>query len=78
MRIEKFETWICTRPKGMFDEAREGAAPMPWDYGVGKITTSDGVEGLATFWAARSGAVTESYLEDIIAPVILGRNIANR
>lgn len=78
MRVEKFETWICTRPKGLFDESREGAAPMPWDYGVGRITTSDGVEGLATFWAARSGAVTQSYLADVIAPVILGRSITDR
>lgn len=78
MLIEKFETWICARPKGLFDESREGAAPMPWDYGVGKITTSDGVEGLATFWASRSGAITEAYLQDIIAPVILGRNITER
>lgn len=78
MYIEKFETWICGRPKGMFDASREGAAPMPWDYGVGKITTSDGVEGLATFWAARSGAVTDAYLTDVIAPVIMGRSIHDR
>src|SRR3569833_1786187 len=78
MFIEKFETWICRRPKGLFDESREGAAPLPWDYAVGRITTSDGVEGIATFWAARSGAVTDAYLSDVIAPVILGRSIHDR
>lgn len=78
MNIERFETWICKRGHGVFDEAREGAAPMPWDYGVGRIVTSDGVEGLATFWAARSGAITDAYLQDVIAPVILGRNISER
>ena len=78
MRVEKFETWICKRPEGLFDKAREGAAPMPWDYGVGKITTSDGVEGLATFWASRSGDVTDAYLKDVIAPVIMGRSIHDR
>lgn len=78
MLIKSLETWICTREKGVFDESREGAAPMPWDYGVAKITTTDGVEGLATFWASRSGAVTEGYLRDVIAPVILGRNITER
>lgn len=78
MLIKSLETWICSREKGVFDESREGAAPMPWDYGVAKITTTDGIEGLATFWASRSGAVTEGYLKDIIAPVILGRNITER
>ncbi len=78
LQIDKFESWICERPAGVFDASREGAAPMPWDYGVGKITTSDGIEGLATFWAARSRAVTEAYLSDVIAPAILGRNIADR
>lgn len=78
MRIEKFETWICKRPHGLFDEERQGASPMPWSYGVGRITTSDGVEGIATFWAARSGAVTDAYLSDVIAPVILGRSIHDR
>jgi L-alanine-DL-glutamate epimerase-like enolase superfamily enzyme len=51
---------------------------MPWSYGVGRITTSDGIEGIATFWAARSGAVTDAYLSDVIAPVILGRSIHDR
>lgn len=78
MRIETFETWMCKRPKGLFDEEREGAAPMPWAYGVGRITTSDGAEGIATFWAARSAAVTDAYLADVIAPVILGRSIHDR
>jgi L-alanine-DL-glutamate epimerase-like enolase superfamily enzyme len=78
MRVEKFETWICRRPKGLFDEEREGAAPMPWSYGVGRITTSDGIEGIATFWAARSGAITDAYLSDVIAPVILGHSIHDR
>ncbi|ESQ83062.1 hypothetical protein AEAC466_14460 [Asticcacaulis sp. AC466] len=78
MYVDAFETWTCKRPKGLFDESREGAAPMPWDYVVGKITTSDGIEGIATFWAARSGAVTEAYLADIVAPVILGRSIHDR
>jgi hypothetical protein len=78
MRIEKFETWICKRPAGLFDEDREGSAPMPWSYGVGRIETSDGVEGIATFWAARSGAATDAYLADVIAPVILGRSIHDR
>lgn len=78
MFVETFETWTCKRPKGLFDEAREGAAPMPWDYVVGRITTSDGIEGIATFWAARSGAVTEAYLADVIVPVILARSIHDR
>ena len=78
MIIESFETWICKRQKGLFDKNREGEAPMPWDYGVGRIITSDGVEGLATFWASRSGAVTDAYMGDLIAPVILGRNITER
>ncbi len=78
MIVETLETWICKRPNGLFDESREGAAPMPWDYGVARLTTSDGVQGIGTFWASRSGAITDAYLADVIAPVVLGRNITER
>lgn len=78
MRIAKLETWMCKRPEGLFDASRTGAAPMPWAYGVARITTDSGIEGIATFWAARSAAITEAYLTDIVAPVILGRDITER
>ncbi|MBO4741860.1 MAG: hypothetical protein J5605_09530, partial [Bacteroidales bacterium] len=37
-------------------------------------TTDTGIEGIATALAARSGNVTEAYIHDNIAPVVLGRS----
>lgn len=47
---------------------------MDWDVIAIKIGTDAGIDGVATCLAARSGAVTESYLYDNIAPVIMGRD----
>ena len=78
MKIEKFETWWVKRDKCLFDEKRRGSGSMDWDVIVLKLTTDNGIEGLATALAARSGNVTESYLHDNIAPVILGRDPHDR
>ena len=43
-----------------------------------KLTTDNGFEGIATALAARSGRVTESYLHDNIAPVVLGASPYDR
>ncbi len=78
MKIVKFETWWVKRDKCLFDEKRRGSGAMDWDVIVIKLTTDTGIEGLATALAARSGNVTESYLHDNIAPVILGRDPHDR
>ena len=78
MIITKFETWWVTRDKCLFDENRQGGAKMGWDVFAIKLTADDGTEGIATCMAARSGGVTESYLHDSIAPILLGRDPHDR
>ncbi len=78
MRIERFETWWVERNHCLFDKKRQGNAAMPWDVVVLKLTTDTGLEGIATALAARSGSITESYLHETIAPVVLGRDIHDR
>ena len=74
MKIIKFETWWVERDQCLFDEKRRGGAKMGWDVLVIRLTTDTGLEGTATCMAARSGGVSESYLLDSIAPVVLGRD----
>jgi L-alanine-DL-glutamate epimerase-like enolase superfamily enzyme len=78
MKIVKFETWWVKRDKCLFDEKRKGGGRMDWDVVVLKLTTDTGLEGIATALAARSGQVTEGYLHDSIAPVVLGRSPYDR
>ena len=63
MVIAKFETWWIDRGKCLFDEKRKGKSSMDWDVVVLKLTTDNGIEGIATALAARSGRVTETYLK---------------
>lgn len=74
MKIVKFETWWVKRDQCFFDQKRQGGSKMPWDVVVIKISTDTGITGLSTALAARSGAVTEGYLQDNIGPVLLGRD----
>ena len=74
MIITKFETWWVERDQCLFDEKRQGGAKMGWDVIAIRLTTDTGIEGLATCMAARSGGVSENYLHDSIAPVVLGRD----
>jgi L-alanine-DL-glutamate epimerase-like enolase superfamily enzyme len=78
MKITKFETWWVSRDQCLFDEKRKGKSNMPWDVVVLKITTDSGIEGLATALAARSGAVTEAFLQDNVGPILIGRNPYDR
>ncbi len=78
MKIAMVETWWVSRSKCLFDEKRRGKSNMPWDVVVLKITTDSGIEGLATALAARSGAVTEAFLQENVAPVLIGRDPYDR
>lgn len=78
MRVVGFETWRCQRNESLFDSARQGRSPLRWDVVVLRLTTDNDIHGHATALAARSGAVTESYLLENIAPVVLGRSIWDR
>jgi L-alanine-DL-glutamate epimerase-like enolase superfamily enzyme len=78
MVIRKLETWKVERNKHFFDSDREAGSTMPWDVVVLKLTDEDGIEGIATALGARSGHLTETYLHEVIAPVILGKNAYDR
>ncbi len=72
------ETWRCARKEALFDSARTGRSPMDWDVVVVRLTTACGRTGHATALAARSSIVTQAYLHEIIAPVILNRPVSQR
>ena len=74
MKITEFETWWVNRDKCLFDAKRQGGALMNWDVIVIRIGTDAGIDGIATCLAARSGGVSENYLYDNIAPLIMGRD----
>lgn len=78
MIVTTFETWWVSRNHSLFDEKRKGRSKMDWDVLVVRLTSDTGVQGTATCLAARSGQVTESYLIDTIAPVVLGRDPHDR
>src|SRR4029079_4631501 len=78
MKITTFETWRCSRSESLFDSARTGRSPMNWDVVVLRLTTDDGLTGHATALAARSSIVTQAYLHETIAPVVMGRSPVER
>lgn len=78
MIVTKLETWRCQRGQELFDRARQGSAPMEWDVVVVRLTTDSGLHGEATALAARSSFITQQYIHELIAPVVLGRSVHQR
>jgi L-alanine-DL-glutamate epimerase-like enolase superfamily enzyme len=78
MKITTFETWRCRRHESLFDSSRTGRSPMNWDVVVLRLTTDTGITGHATALAARSSIVTQAYLHETIAPVVMGRSPVER
>src|SRR3989440_2710322 len=76
--VASLETWRCQRHEALFDSARTGRSPMNWDVVVLRLTTDDGFTGHATALAARSSTVTQAYLHETIAPVVMGRSPTER
>jgi L-alanine-DL-glutamate epimerase-like enolase superfamily enzyme len=76
--VTAFETWRCQRKEKLFDSARMGRSPMNWDVIVLRLHTDAGIVGHATAIAARSSIVTQAYLQETIAPVVLGRRVSER
>src|SRR6185437_2243807 len=76
--VTSFESWRCKRHESLFDSARTGRSPMNWDVVVLRLTTDTGLKGHATALAARSSVVTQAYLQEVIAPVVLGRRVSER
>lgn len=78
MIVTSLETWRCQRTESLFDAARTGRGAMNWDVVVLRLTTDTGHTGHATALAARSSIVTQAYLHETIAPVVLGRRVTER
>jgi L-alanine-DL-glutamate epimerase-like enolase superfamily enzyme len=78
MKVAKLETWRCRRGEELFDAARQGRAPMDWDVVVLRLETDEGVAGEATAIGARSSMITQQYLHELIAPIVLGRSVHDR
>jgi len=76
--IKKVETWQVKRNLPLFDNAREGRSPMPWDIVIMRVTTDTGLVSEVSAVAPRSGKVTQSYINDNIIPVVLDRSIYER
>ena len=76
--VTSLETWRCQRHEALFDSARTGRSPMNWDVVVLRLNTDCGIAGHATALAARSSVVTQAYLHETIAPVVLGRRASER
>jgi len=76
--VTSLETWRCERNEALFDSARTGRSPMNWDLVVLRLGTNDGLQGHAAALAARSSVVTQTYLHETIAPVVLGRPVSQR
>lgn len=78
-KISKFEVWVCRKQSG----AKPGGLPdLYQSYGhevvVLRLTTDDGFEGIASVLSACGTAIPMAYLKDIIAPVVLGRDVHDR
>ncbi|PTR01533.1 L-alanine-DL-glutamate epimerase-like enolase superfamily enzyme [Mucilaginibacter yixingensis] len=76
--IKKVETWLVKRNLPLFDNARQGRSPMPWDIVIVRLTTDTGLVSEVSAMAPRSGNVTQSYITDNIIPVIIDRSIYER
>jgi L-alanine-DL-glutamate epimerase-like enolase superfamily enzyme len=78
MKITEVETWHIRRGRELFDASRMAGAPMEWDVVVLRLGTDAGLDGYATCMAARSGKLTQTYLNDVLAPMLIGRDVTDR
>lgn len=81
--IKKFETWVCHRehspgtPSFKGNEARQ-LGSFGSEVVVIRITDQNGAEGVASCLSAFSTSEPLSFLQDSIAPVVLGRDVHDR
>lgn len=79
-RIRSFETWLCKRKReDSIDYDAQGHRFRDWGRVIVlKITDEDGFEGIATTLAEHSMRVPAGYLQDIIAPIVMGHDVYDR
>jgi L-alanine-DL-glutamate epimerase-like enolase superfamily enzyme len=81
-RVTSMETWVCSREDvpgtgASPDGARVRTATHGSQYVVLRLRSDDGAEGIATS-ISHTPALSRSYLDEVIAPVVLGRSIHDR
>ena len=78
-KITKFEVWVCRKKGG----GKPGGLPDLYkSFGhevvIVRLTTDDGFEGVGSVLAACGTAIPMAYLNDVVAPVVLGRDCHDR
>lgn len=79
--LTRFETWVCRRaesPGTYPDDLEKARSSHGSEYIVIRLSTDEGTEGTATALAAYSPDISLTYLNEIIAPVVLGRDVYDR
>jgi L-alanine-DL-glutamate epimerase-like enolase superfamily enzyme len=82
-KVASLETWVCARDITPGSGAGSGtpggirASTHGSEFVVLRLTTDDGLEGIATSIAHRP-SLSRAYLDDVVADVVLGRDIHDR
>lgn len=78
-KISAIETWVCRKPSGV------KAGGLPDLYGsfgdevvVIRLTSDEGGTGVATAFAACGTTIPTAFVNEVIAPVLLGRDVSDR
>ena len=80
-RIKAFETWICQQKRDEQDIPHHSEGFRFSDLSrviVVKLTDEDGFEGVGTCVAEHSARVPVGYLQDMVAPLLVGRDVYHR
>lgn len=77
-RIKSFETWVCKQQRSRQYAGQGHKFAESGNVILVKITDEDGFEGFGTCLAERSLQVSLGYLNDLIGPLVLGRDINDR
>ncbi|HEY4825397.1 MAG TPA: enolase C-terminal domain-like protein [Solirubrobacteraceae bacterium] len=81
-KVVRFETWVCSRDETPGSGANTSAERIRSsthgsEFVVLRLTTDDGLQGIATSIAHRP-SLSRAFLDDVIAEVVLGRDIHER
>lgn len=80
--ITRFETWICRRDVTPGRNADTAATDRETPFGsqvvVIRLTSETGQQGIGTCIAAHTDGVARAYLDEVIAPVVVGRRTEER
>jgi L-alanine-DL-glutamate epimerase-like enolase superfamily enzyme len=79
--IVRMETWVCRRPtlqSGTYGVDDRLGGSMLAECIVLRLTSEDGVSGLATVLSGRDTRIPLGLLQSVVAPLVLGRSAHHR